>query len=46
LTAPLKAVPPSLAYKDPTIILRNTEYWIKYLKGWLYPHRYINMRRT
>ena len=46
LTAPLKAVPPSLAYKDPTIILRNTEYWIKYLKGWLYPHKYINMKRT
>lgn len=45
MTAPLKAIPPAVYYGDPEIILENTRYWIKYLKGWLRPEKYVKMRR-
>lgn len=45
LTAALKAVPPAFTYNDPSVIINNTMYWIKFLKGWLRPERYINLKR-
>lgn len=45
LAAPLKAIPPAVAYNDPTIILQNTKYWFRYLKGWLKPNKYITLKR-
>ena len=44
-TAPLKAVPPAIAYNDPSIIIHNSRYWFRYLKGWLKPHDYIFLKR-
>jgi len=43
--APLKAVFPALAYKDPMIILNNTRYWLDFLKGWLKPMEHIQLKR-
>jgi len=45
LTAPLKAVPPAFAMKDPRIILWNSRYWLGYLKGWLHPEEHTKMKR-
>jgi glycosyltransferase involved in cell wall biosynthesis len=45
LTAPLKAIPPALAYNDPSIIISNTQYWLRYLKGWLQHDKYIALKR-
>lgn len=45
LTAPLKVIPPALAYNDPSIIFHNTLYWFRYLKGWLKPKDYITLKR-
>jgi glycosyltransferase involved in cell wall biosynthesis len=45
LTACLKAVPPAIAHNDPSIILHNTLYWFRYLKGWLKPDKYIMLKR-
>jgi len=44
-TAPLKAIPPAIAMKNPEIILWNTRFWLKYLKGWLQPEKYVKMKR-
>lgn len=46
LSAPLKAIPPAVAYRDPKIVLGNTRYWLKYLKGWLQPSKYIVLKRN
>lgn len=45
LTAPLKAIPPAVAYKDPSIIINNSKYWFRFLKGWLKPYEYISLKR-
>lgn len=45
LTAPLKAIPPALAYKDANIIVQNTKYWLRFLKGWLKYNEYIILKR-
>jgi len=45
LAAPLKALPPAIAYNDPTIIFHNSKYWFRYLMGWLKPHKYIVLKR-
>jgi glycosyltransferase involved in cell wall biosynthesis len=45
LTACLKAIPPAIAYNDPSIIFHNTTYWFRYLKGWLKPEDYIVLKR-
>lgn len=45
LTACFKAIPPALAYNDPSIIFHNTLYWFRYLKGWLKPKDYITLKR-
>jgi len=45
LTAPLKALPPAIAEKDPNIISWNTRYWFSYLNGWLHPEKYGKMKR-
>ena len=45
LTAPLKAIPPAIAYNDPSIIIHNSRYWLRYLMGWLKPYDYIVMKR-
>ncbi|MEM2995849.1 MAG: glycosyltransferase family 2 protein [Candidatus Bathyarchaeia archaeon] len=45
LTAWLKAIPPAIAYNDPSIIIGNTRYWFRYLKGWLKPEDYIVLKR-
>jgi len=33
LTAPLKALPPAIAYKDSSIMIHNSIYWFRFLKG-------------
>jgi len=45
LTAPIKAIPPMLAYKDPRILLWNTRHWLCFLKGFLNPAKYRKMKR-
>ncbi|MEM1674322.1 MAG: hypothetical protein QXN24_05800 [Candidatus Bathyarchaeia archaeon] len=45
LVAPLKAIPPAIAYNDPTIIIQNTKYWFLFLKGWLKHDKYIVLKR-
>ncbi|MEM3874845.1 MAG: glycosyltransferase family 2 protein [Candidatus Bathyarchaeia archaeon] len=45
LTAFLKAVPPAIVHNDPSIIINNTLYWFRYLKGWLKPEDYITIKR-
>ena len=45
LTAPVKAIPPMLAYKDPNILIWNTTHWLHFLKGFLNPIKYRKMRR-
>lgn len=45
LTAPVKAIPPMLAYKDPAILLWNTTHWLRFLKGFLNPLKYRKMSR-
>ncbi|MCD6529564.1 hypothetical protein J7L06_04680 [Candidatus Bathyarchaeota archaeon] len=45
LTAPLKAIPPAIAYNDPSIIIHNSRYWFRYLIGWLKPHDHIFLKR-
>lgn len=45
LTAPLKAIPPAIATRDPQIVLWNTRYWLGYLKGWLHPLEHAMMKR-
>jgi len=45
LTAPLKAIPPAIAYNDPKIIFWNTKHWFSYLQGWLKPDEYREMKR-
>lgn len=44
-TAPLKAVPPAIFLGDWKIISWNTIYWFDYLKGFLNPEKYWNMKR-
>lgn len=44
-TAPLKAIPPAITYNDPSIIIHNSKYWFRYLKGWLKPNDYIFLER-
>jgi glycosyltransferase involved in cell wall biosynthesis len=43
--APFKAIPPALVYKDPSIVVKNTEYWWKYLKGWLRYDKYTTLQK-
>ncbi|MEM2027501.1 MAG: glycosyltransferase family 2 protein [Candidatus Bathyarchaeia archaeon] len=45
LAAPLKAIPPAIAYNDPTIVIQNTKYWFLFLKGWLKHDKYIVLKR-
>lgn len=45
LAAPLKALPPAIAYNDPAIIFHNSRYWFRYLMGWLKPYNYIVLKR-
>jgi glycosyltransferase involved in cell wall biosynthesis len=45
VAAPFKAVPPAIAYRDPWIIVGNTRYWLKYLRGWVQHDRYIVLKR-
>ncbi len=44
-TAPLKAIPPAIAFNDPSIIIHNSRYWFSYLLGWLKPYDYICLKR-
>lgn len=45
LTAPVKAVPPAFAKRNPRIVSWNTKYWLNYLKGWLQPEKHTKMKR-
>jgi glycosyltransferase involved in cell wall biosynthesis len=45
-TSPIKGIPPAIAYHDPEIITKNTEYWVKYLRGWLQPEKYRHAVRA
>jgi glycosyltransferase involved in cell wall biosynthesis len=45
LTAPIKAIPPMLAYGDPEILRWNTLHWLSFLKGFLNPAKYRKMKR-
>lgn len=40
-----KAVPPAIAHNDAKIIMSNARYWIKFLRGWLHPEKYLVMKR-
>lgn len=46
LAAPLKALPPAIAYSDPTILFHNLIYWFRYLMGLLKPYDYIMLKRN
>jgi len=43
-TAPLKALPPAIAHNDPAIILHNSIYWFRFLKGWLKTRKIYNAK--
>jgi glycosyltransferase involved in cell wall biosynthesis len=45
LTAPLKAVPPAIFLKEYRIIFWTTNYWFDYLRGFLNPDKYWNIKR-
>lgn len=45
LTAPLKAVPPAIFLRDWRIIFWTTTYWFDYLRGFLNPEKYWDMKR-
>jgi glycosyltransferase involved in cell wall biosynthesis len=45
LTAPLKAIPPAIAFNDPSIVVHYSRYWFRYFKGWLKPYNYIFLKR-
>jgi hypothetical protein len=45
-TAPIKAIPPAIGLKDWRIISWNTTYWFDYLRGFLNPEMYWNMKRS
>ncbi|MBS7619894.1 glycosyltransferase family 2 protein [Candidatus Bathyarchaeota archaeon] len=44
-TAPLKAIPPMFAYRDPEIFFWNTKHWWSYLQGYLKPLKYRKLVR-
>jgi glycosyltransferase involved in cell wall biosynthesis len=45
ITAPLKAIPPMIHYRNPQILFWNTRYWMGYLKGYLQPSKYRKSKR-
>ncbi|MHA1721825.1 MAG: glycosyltransferase family 2 protein [Candidatus Baldrarchaeia archaeon] len=45
LSAPLKAIPPAIFLRDWRIIFWNTTYWFDYLRGFLNPEKYWNVKR-
>lgn len=45
ITAPLKAIPPMIHYRNPKILSWNTRYWMGYLKGYLQPYKYRKLKR-